>query len=232
MANNLFQKIAEIWLNLKQKTQVVEGNSIYGQSLAAAAIEAFDSNMGNFSTDWLASGEKLNKELVVCTALVDPFVHSQLECICEKSSNVRMRPVEGYRYAKGKYFVFEKIILKLQVDIAETLSQADMENADGSSHKFGWRLWSTRDSQCSRCAFSVESKIIRWQPLSTHDSSDKDGSEKCRRQLLSTDHVSRRRGINVDERCNVSSLFDQVDEMHMCRKTQVAEQLLLVDQVH
>uniref|UniRef100_A0A915D6A7 Uncharacterized protein n=1 Tax=Ditylenchus dipsaci TaxID=166011 RepID=A0A915D6A7_9BILA len=109
MANNLFQKIAEIWLNLKQKTQVVEGNSIYGQSLAAAAIEAFDSNMGNFSTDWLASGEKLNKELVVCTALVDPFVHSQLECICEKSSNVRMRPVEGYRYAKGKYFVFEKI---------------------------------------------------------------------------------------------------------------------------
>uniref|UniRef100_A0A915D4H4 Uncharacterized protein n=1 Tax=Ditylenchus dipsaci TaxID=166011 RepID=A0A915D4H4_9BILA len=63
MANNLFQKIAEIWLNLKQKTQVVEGNSIYGQSLAAAAIEAFDSNMGNFSTDWLASGEKLNKSL-------------------------------------------------------------------------------------------------------------------------------------------------------------------------
>uniref|UniRef100_A0A915DVH7 HAT C-terminal dimerisation domain-containing protein n=1 Tax=Ditylenchus dipsaci TaxID=166011 RepID=A0A915DVH7_9BILA len=99
-ANNLLPKLAEIWLHLKKKSQMLEGNSFYGLALATAAMEAFQRKVGDFSTNWLASGGKLNKELVVCAAFMDPFVHLQLENVCEK--------IPGLDYEQLKTVVLEK----------------------------------------------------------------------------------------------------------------------------
>uniref|UniRef100_A0A915CTN9 Uncharacterized protein n=1 Tax=Ditylenchus dipsaci TaxID=166011 RepID=A0A915CTN9_9BILA len=77
------------------------GLRLLGSSaLATAAMEAFQRKVGDFSTNWLASGGNLNKELVVCAAFMDPFVHLQLENVCEK--------IPGLDYGQLKTVVLEK----------------------------------------------------------------------------------------------------------------------------